>query len=59
MCGGYCPGTFSLDFIRPLYPKAKNLEVHIQPGSGHGLTLHANATGHFQSILSYLGGNGL
>jgi hypothetical protein len=42
-----------------LYPKAKNVQVHIQPDSGHGLTLHTNATGHFQVIMNYLDANGL
>jgi hypothetical protein len=42
-----------------LYPNAKNLQVQIQPGSGHGLTLHNNATGHFKVIMNYLNDNGL
>ncbi|PVH91895.1 alpha/beta-hydrolase [Periconia macrospinosa] len=59
-CAGYCPGTILEDYMRfKLYPQAKNFQIHIQPGSGHGLTLHTNATGHFQTILSYLVANGL
>jgi pimeloyl-ACP methyl ester carboxylesterase len=60
VCGGYCPGTYDVDIMKSaIYPNAKNLQVQIQPGSGHGLTLHINATGHFAAVLGYLNDNGL
>ncbi|KAK9364535.1 alpha/beta-hydrolase [Lipomyces kononenkoae] len=60
ICGGYCEGTYNVDVMKTsLYPKAKQVQVNIQPGSGHGLTLHTNATGHFKVIMNYLDDNGL
>jgi hypothetical protein len=60
VCGGYCPGTYDVEVMKSvLYPRAKNVQVQIQPDSGHGLTLHTNATAHFKVIMDYLNDNGL
>ncbi|KAL2866202.1 alpha/beta hydrolase [Aspergillus lucknowensis] len=59
-CAGNCTGAYDLETIKhDLLPGASDVRVHIQPGSGHGLTLHLNATGHYQAIFDYLGGQGL
>jgi hypothetical protein len=42
-----------------MFPAASDVEVHIQEGSGHALTMHHNATGHFQAIFGYLDAKGL
>ena len=58
--GGYCPGAYNVEAMKSaLYPNAKNVQVQIQPGSDHGLTLHTNATGHIKVIMDYLNDNGL
>ncbi|KAL4950988.1 Alpha/beta hydrolase family-domain-containing protein [Aspergillus filifer] len=55
ICQGNCTGAYDLEALRnETFPAARNVDVHIQPGSGHALTMHTNATGHYQAIFDYL-----
>ncbi|KAJ0423530.1 Alpha/Beta hydrolase protein [Aspergillus carlsbadensis] len=59
-CSGDCKGSYDYDAIRnDMFPAASDVDVHIQPGSGHALTMHRNATGHYKAIFDYLGAKGL
>jgi hypothetical protein len=42
-----------------LYPGATAFDVHIQPGTGHGLTLSTNATAGYQATFDFLKKAGL
>ncbi|RDW65739.1 alpha/beta hydrolase [Aspergillus mulundensis] len=54
-CLGDCKGTYDVSEIRRgLFPGAADVGVHVQPGSGHTLTLHGNATGHYEAVFAYL-----
>ncbi|KAL2835380.1 Alpha/Beta hydrolase protein [Aspergillus pseudoustus] len=60
VCAGNCTGSYDLDAIKSdMFPSASNVEVHIQDGSGHALTMHRNATGHYRAIFNYLARKGL
>ncbi|KAL4804684.1 Alpha/Beta hydrolase protein [Aspergillus unguis] len=60
VCEGDCPGSYDLEAIKTeSFPAASDVKVHIQPGSGHALTMHSNATGHYDAIFEYLRGHGL
>lgn len=60
ICDGDCYGTYDLDYVKnSTFPKASALEVYIQPGTGHGLTLHQNATAGYQVMFDFLDKNGL
>ncbi|KAL5041832.1 hypothetical protein BDW71DRAFT_217378 [Aspergillus fruticulosus] len=59
-CLGDCKGTYNLTALKDeMFPSAGDVSVHLQPGSGHALTLHMNATGHYEAIFAYLGEHGL
>ncbi|KAL5336626.1 Alpha/Beta hydrolase protein [Aspergillus crustosus] len=53
-CAGNCTDSYDLAAIEDSFKGAANVSVHIQPGSGHGLTLHEDAKGHYQAIFDYL-----
>ncbi|KAL2825347.1 Alpha/beta hydrolase family-domain-containing protein [Aspergillus cavernicola] len=60
VCEGNCTGSYDLEALKnETFFNAADVRVHIQPGSGHALTMHSNATGHFEAIFEYLGENGL
>ncbi|KAK0652452.1 Alpha/Beta hydrolase protein [Cercophora newfieldiana] len=59
VCGGDCNGTYSLDEIKQIYASAKDVAVHVQPGTGHGLTLSTNATAGYKVSFEFLRKNGL
>ncbi|MCJ1326009.1 hypothetical protein MMC10_002672 [Thelotrema lepadinum] len=59
VCRGDCKGTFSEDTLGLLYPAAKDVNVHIQEGTGHGLTMHKGAKAGYQVTLNWLDSNGL
>src|SRR2546423_3192148 len=42
--GGDCKGEYDVNLLRKIYPNATDVNVHLQPGTGYGLTLHWNAT---------------
>ncbi|KAL4782793.1 Alpha/Beta hydrolase protein [Aspergillus varians] len=60
VCSGNCTGSYDLEALKSeTFPAAHNVTVLIQPGSGHALTMHLNATGHYEAIFAYLRENGL
>ena len=59
VCKGDCKGVANETALNALFPHAKDLEVHIQPNTGHGLPFHKNATAGFEVMFDFLRGNGL
>jgi len=59
ICNGDCKGTYSPDTLKFLFPVASDARVYLQPGTGHALTLHKNATAGYQVSFSYLDSFGL
>ncbi|KAH6617582.1 Alpha/beta hydrolase family-domain-containing protein [Chaetomium tenue] len=59
ICGGDCTGAYDLDVIKQVYPGATDLDVHVQPGTGHGLTLSINATAGYKASFDFLHKSGL
>lgn len=59
-CVGDCKGTYKeADIKRLFFPAASDLDVHLQPGTGHGLALSTNATAGYNVIFNYLHSSGL
>ncbi|KAK3326731.1 hypothetical protein B0H66DRAFT_513334 [Apodospora peruviana] len=58
-CAGDCKGTYDIEGIKKLYPAAKDVGVHIQPGTGHGLALSLNATAGYKVSFDFLHKSGL
>jgi pimeloyl-ACP methyl ester carboxylesterase len=62
-CGGNCyVGGLAPDIpaqAKPVFPNASIFESYIQPNTGHGLTLHYNATAGYTYINDWLKGKGL
>jgi len=44
--------------IKELYPASTALQIHLQPGTGHGLTLSTNATAGYKVTFDFLHGAG-
>lgn len=54
-CDGNCTGMYSEESSRSrTLPGASNLTVHLQPNTGHALTVAKNATGTFEVMFEYL-----
>ncbi|KAK6428204.1 hypothetical protein LTR95_015654 [Oleoguttula sp. CCFEE 5521] len=58
VCGGDCKGNYEDEKLVKIYPAASARETYIQPGAGHGLTLHRNASAGFGVTLDFLSRNG-
>ncbi|CAO2657140.1 Nn.00g032660.m01.CDS01 [Neocucurbitaria sp. VM-36] len=65
-CGGNCfgqvPNITGPNIpagVKAAFPSASAFEAYIQPGAGHGLTFHYNATAGYQVIQDFLASNGL
>ncbi|KAM7190805.1 Alpha/Beta hydrolase fold [Naviculisporaceae sp. PSN 640] len=59
-CNGNCTGTNMLEFTESLFPTGKNnLTFHLEPGTGHVLTLAKSADKVAERIMRYLDDNGL
>ncbi|KAF1842271.1 alpha/beta-hydrolase [Cucurbitaria berberidis CBS 394.84] len=65
-CGGNCyasvPNVTAPSFltgVKAAFPSASAFEAYVQPGAGHGLNFHYNATAGYQAIQDFLAGNGL
>ena len=58
-CQGDCNGAIDVDMLKKQYPKATNIDIFIQRGTGHGLTLHKGAKLGYQASLDWLDQNGL
>jgi pimeloyl-ACP methyl ester carboxylesterase len=59
VCAGDCKGVTNMTVLRELYPKVSDIEVYIQPNTGHGFPLHNNASAGFQVSLDFLSRHGL
>jgi len=57
-CGGYCPGVEQQP-AHTYFSGAKSFQSKIQPGTGHGLNTHKNATAGYGVITDYLKDQGL
>ncbi|UKZ78165.1 hypothetical protein TrVFT333_005900 [Trichoderma virens FT-333] len=58
-CAGQCTGIFDLTQLHGLYPNVKDLNVYLQPQTGHVVQLSLNATAGYQVIFGFLSKNGL
>lgn len=58
ICGGDCH-DWNQTIIDATYLNAKDVEVYLQPGTGHGLTNHRNASLGYQVTFDFLSRNGL
>jgi pimeloyl-ACP methyl ester carboxylesterase len=59
VCGGDCKGLANMTVLRETYPKASDIEVYIQPNTGHAFPLHNKASAGFQVSLDFLSSHGL
>lgn len=59
VCGGDCRKTFNPDMVPKMFPKAKGVDMYLQPGTGHGMPFHNNATIGFEKTFQWLEKNGL
>lgn len=58
VCLGDCKGTYNTTMVDEMYPKAKNVDVHLQPGTGHALPFHHGARRGFEGTFDWLESNG-
>ncbi|KAM7183617.1 hypothetical protein V8F20_012556 [Naviculisporaceae sp. PSN 640] len=59
-CRGDCKGTYDVGWLKQtLYPESKEVQVYLQPGTGHGLTFGRNASEGYNVSLGFLGKFGL
>ncbi|KAM0355080.1 hypothetical protein ACHAPU_000937 [Fusarium lateritium] len=58
-CLGDCKNTYDVEVLKNINPTASDISVYLQPGTGHGLTLHNNATAGYEVMFSYLASHGL
>lgn len=59
VCRGDCNGLANMTNLMNTYPNATDIEVAIQPNTGHALPLHNNATAGFQVMFDFLDKHGL
>ena len=59
ICRGDCKGLANMTALELAYPNATDIEVAIQPNTGHALPLHNNATAGFQVMFDFLAKHGL
>ncbi|MCJ1400308.1 hypothetical protein MMC11_003513 [Xylographa trunciseda] len=57
-CDGYCTDVID-DPSSEIFSASKNFKAYIQPGTGHGMNFHKNATGYFGVVTGFLAENGL
>ncbi|KAK2813287.1 hypothetical protein FQN50_000601 [Emmonsiellopsis sp. PD_5] len=58
VCAGYCPGELE-EPGKKLFKGSRDFQPYVQPGAGHGMNFHKNATGGYRVIMEFLGRNGL
>lgn len=58
LCGGNCKGDYDPAVLKAVYSSATDIDVYIQPGAGHGLTMHKNASAGYAVMQDWLGRNG-
>ena len=59
ICSGDCKNNYDSTLIDELYPSATDVDFYIQPGAGHGLTFHRNASAGYAVMLDWLDSHGL
>ncbi|KAK6405638.1 hypothetical protein LTR81_019663 [Elasticomyces elasticus] len=59
ICDGDCKNTYTAEALHAIYPNASSIDVHIQPGAGHALTFHRNATAGYKVSFDWLASHGL
>ena len=59
ICAGDCKGVANTTVLRGIFPVAAEIDVYVQPNTGHALPLHKNATAGFQVSFDFLKRNGL
>ena len=59
ICDGDCVDNYDPTLINGLYPNSTGVDIYVQPGAGHGLTLHRNASAGYAVMLDWLEYNGL
>lgn len=59
VCGGDCNGVTNLTVLQQFWPAATDIDMFVQPNTGHALPLHNNATAGFQLSFAFLERNGL
>ena len=59
ICGGDCKGVTNKTTLRKTWPAASDLDLVIQPNTGHALPFHNNASAGFQLSFDFLTRNGL
>lgn len=59
ICRGACNGLANVTALNETYPNASDIEVAIQPNTGHALPLHNNATAGFEVSFDFLSRHGL
>lgn len=59
VCGGDCKDNYDPSVLDAAFPAAAKVDTYIQPGAGHGLPLHLNASAGFAVTLDFLAKNGL
>lgn len=60
ICLGDCKGTYNVTMIEnEMYPKAKGVDIYLQPGTGHAMPFHRGAHVGFKRTFDWLSENGL
>lgn len=59
VCRGDCNLSFDPTTFKALYPRAKDIDIYMQQGTGHGLTMHRKANLGYKATLDWLDKNGL
>ncbi|RFU30433.1 hypothetical protein B7463_g5898, partial [Scytalidium lignicola] len=59
ICRGDCNGLANKTALHETYPNATDIDVAIQPNTGHALPLHNNATAGFQIMFDFFKKHGL
>lgn len=58
ICLGDCRDTYNVTDVEAMYPKAKGVDIYLQPGTGHGMPFHNNARLGFKATFDWLAKNG-
>jgi hypothetical protein len=58
VCPGDCRGVADMPTLEALYPKATDIDVYIQEGTGHGLPYHLGANVGYKATYDFLAENG-
>ncbi|KAK3074318.1 hypothetical protein LTR53_003366 [Teratosphaeriaceae sp. CCFEE 6253] len=58
-CLADCNGLFNATAAAEVYPNATAVDWYLQPGAGHGLPFHRNASAGYKVINDWLGAHGV